>query len=129
MVVLLLLALPFVFYVSNSKSTRDHNIADRVVVMYLGYIVEQGTTEQVFAPPYHPYTEALLSAVPVPDPTVEQKHIRLEGSVPSAIAPPSGCRFHPRCPHAMALCRQGFPEMIEMEKNHLVACHWAASQK
>jgi peptide/nickel transport system ATP-binding protein len=72
--------------------------SDYVGVMYLGQIMEIGPAEAIYAPPYHPYTEALLSAVPIPDPAVEQKHIRLEGGVPSAIAPPSGCRFHTRCP-------------------------------
>ncbi|HSO26885.1 MAG TPA: ABC transporter ATP-binding protein, partial [Anaerolineales bacterium] len=72
--------------------------SDYVAVMYLGQIMEYGPAEAIYAPPYHPYTEALLSAVPIPDPTAKQKRIRLEGSVPSAINPPAGCRFHTRCP-------------------------------
>ena len=77
--------------------------SDYVAVMYLGQIMEIGPAEAIYAPPYHPYTEALLSAVPIPDPTAKQKRIRLEGSVPSAIAPPQGCRFNTRCPRRQLL--------------------------
>jgi peptide/nickel transport system ATP-binding protein len=81
--------------------------SDYVAVMYLGHIVEFGPAEAIYAPPYHPYTEALLSAVPIPDPRAEQKHIRLEGSVPSALKPPSGCVFHTRCPRRSLLPEGG----------------------
>jgi peptide/nickel transport system ATP-binding protein len=100
---------------------------DRVGVMYAGNLCEVADVKNLFQKPLHPYTRALLAAVPKFSMEDELKSI--EGNVPNLVTPPSGCRFHPRCPHAMALCRQGFPEMIEMEKNHLVACHWAASQK
>ena len=83
-------------FISHDLSVVRY-IADRVVVMYLGYIVEQGTTDQIFAPPYHPYTEALLSAIPIADTSVVKKHIVLEGDIPSAMNPPSGCPFQTRC--------------------------------
>ena len=82
-------------------------LADRVVVMYLGTIAEQGTTDEVFAPPYHPYTEALLSAIPIADTSVAKKHIVLEGDIPSAVNPPPGCPFQTRCPRKLgAICEQ-----------------------
>ena len=103
--------------------------SDEVAVMYLGQIMEIGPAEAIYAPPYHPYTEALLSAVPIPDPTAKQKHIRLDGSVPSAIDPPSGCRFHTRCPRRQLLpdggkiCEQEIPPWRELENGHRVFCH------
>ncbi|TIW32752.1 MAG: ATP-binding cassette domain-containing protein, partial [Mesorhizobium sp.] len=83
-------------FISHDLSVVRY-IADRVVVMYLGYIVEQGTTDQIFSPPYHPYTEALLSAIPIADTSVIKKHIVLEGDIPSAMNPPTGCPFQTRC--------------------------------
>ena len=83
-------------FISHDLSVVRY-IADRVVVMYLGHIVEQGTTDQIFSPPYHPYTEALLSAIPIADTSVVKKHIVLEGDIPSAMNPPSGCPFQTRC--------------------------------
>ena len=103
--------------------------SDEVAVMYLGQVVEIGPAEAIYAPPYHPYTEALLSAVPIPDPTVQQKRIRLEGSVPSAIAPPSGCRFHTRCPRRQLLpdggkmCETEIPPWRDMGEGHRIFCH------
>jgi peptide/nickel transport system ATP-binding protein len=103
--------------------------SDQVAVMYLGQIMEIGPAEAIYALPYHPYTEALLSAVPIPDPTVEQKHIRLEGAVPSAINPPSGCRFHTRCPRRELLpdggkiCETETPPWRETGDGHRIFCH------
>ncbi len=91
--------------------------------------MEIGPADAIYAPPYHPYTEALLSAVPIPDPTVQQKHIRLEGSVPSAISPPSGCRFHTRCPRKKLLpengkvCEEKIPEWQTTPEGHRIFCH------
>jgi len=99
-------------------------LADRVVVMYLGYIVEQGTTDEVFAPPYHPYTEALLSAVPIADTSVEKKRIILEGALPSALNPPKGCPFQTRCQRKIgAICETEFPPQVEASPGHTILCH------
>ncbi len=103
--------------------------SDEVAVMYLGQIMEIGPADAIYAPPYHPYTEALLSAVPIPDPTIQQKHIRLEGSVPSAINPPSGCRFHTRCPrrkllpHGGKICETELPNWQITGDGHRIFCH------
>jgi peptide/nickel transport system ATP-binding protein len=103
--------------------------SDQVAVMYLGQIMEIGPADAIYAPPYHPYTEALLSAVPIPDPTIQQKHIRLEGNVPSAINPPSGCRFHTRCPRRVllpedgAICESEIPSWQEAAEGHRIFCH------
>jgi|SaaInl7_200m_RNA_FD_contig_91_20935_length_4772_multi_9_in_0_out_0_3 peptide/nickel transport system ATP-binding protein len=103
--------------------------SDQVAVMYLGQIMEIGPADAIYAPPYHPYSEALLSAVPIPDPTAKQKHIRLEGNVPSAINPPSGCRFHTRCPRRELLpdggkiCSQESPPWREADDGHRIFCH------
>ncbi len=103
--------------------------SDNVAVMYLGQIVEIGPAEAIYAPPYHPYTEALLSAVPVPDPTVHVKQIRLEGTVPSVLNPPSGCRFHTRCPRRALLpdggriCAEQVPPWREVGDGHRIFCH------
>jgi peptide/nickel transport system ATP-binding protein len=99
-------------------------LADRVVVMYLGHIVEQGTTDEVFAPPYHPYTEALLSAVPIADTSVQKKRIILEGSLPSVLDPPKGCAFNTRCPRKIGrICETELPPHVEAADGHLIACH------
>ena len=104
-------------------------LADRIVVMYLGHVVEQGTTDQVFSPPYHPYTEALLSAVPIADTSVVKKHIVLEGDIPSAMNPPSGCPFQTRCPrkHLVAdgRCESEMPPMRKVADGHVIKCHLA----
>lgn len=97
---------------------------DYIAVMYLGHVVEFGPAEAIYAPPYHPYTEALLSAVPFPDPTVEQKSIRLSGTVPSALNPPSGCRFHTRCPRKLGdICEREVPPWQEAGNGHRIFCH------
>ncbi len=103
--------------------------SDAVAVMYLGQIMEIGSAEAIYAPPYHPYTEALLSAVPIPDPTAKQQHIRLSGSVPSALDPPGGCPFHTRCPRRNLLpengqiCETETPPWREVEGGHRIFCH------
>jgi len=103
--------------------------SDQVAVMYLGQIMEIGPADAIYALPYHPYSEALLSAVPIPDPKAKQKHIRLEGTVPSAIDPPSGCRFHTRCPRRELLpdrgkiCEKEIPPWREAEDGHRIFCH------
>jgi peptide/nickel transport system ATP-binding protein len=102
-------------------------LSDRVMVMYLGHVVELGTTDQVFAPPYHPYTEALLSAVPIADTSVEKTHIVLEGDVPSAMNPPSGCPFQTRCRWKAevpdGLCEREVPPVRDLAPGHQVKCH------
>jgi oligopeptide/dipeptide ABC transporter ATP-binding protein len=100
-------------------------ISDRVAVMYLGRIVETGTVEQIFENPQHPYTKALLEAIPVPDPTRRSQHVHLEGDVPSPISPPSGCHFHTRCPVAEERCSRETPPMLTCEEGHHAACFLA----
>jgi len=110
-------------FISHDLSVVRY-LADRVVVMYLGQIMERGTTEQVFAPPYHPYTEALLSAVPIADPNVEKREIVLEGNVPSALNPPKGCPFATRCPRKIGdICDNEPPPHISDHPRHVIACH------
>ncbi|NBB81903.1 MAG: dipeptide ABC transporter ATP-binding protein [Alphaproteobacteria bacterium] len=98
-------------------------LSDRVVVMYLGQIMEQGSTAAVFAPPYHPYTEALLSAVPIADTRVEKKRIILEGSLPSVMNPPKGCPFHTRCPRKIGKICEDTPPPAQRENGHVIRCH------
>ena len=98
-------------------------ISDRFAVMYAGKIVEYAPTKDLFFEQLHPYTKALLAAIPIPDPRIKRKHIHLKGEVPSLISPPSGCRFHPRCPQAMPKCSEGEPELKEFHKDHFVACY------
>ena len=110
-------------FISHDLSVVRY-LADRVVVMYLGQIMERGTTDEVFAPPYHPYTEALLSAVPIADPTVKKHQIVLEGTLPSAMDPPTGCPFHTRCPRKLgAVCETEPPPQREDAEGHFIACH------
>ncbi|MCA1060755.1 dipeptide ABC transporter ATP-binding protein [Rossellomorea aquimaris] len=99
------------------------HISDRVGVMYLGKMVELSDSENLYEKPLHPYTQALLSAVPVPDPDFERDTILLQGDIPSPSNPPSGCTFHTRCPHATDMCKQKVPEFKEHQPGHYVACH------
>ncbi len=101
-----------------------YQLCDNIAVMYLGQLCEAGPTEALFSPPYHPYTEALLSAIPIPDPTVVRTRIRLPGAVPSALDPPSGCRFHTRCPRKLgSICEHEPPSLREMAGGHRIYCH------
>jgi len=98
-------------------------VSSRIAVMYLGQIVELATRDDLFRQPLHPYTQALLSAILLPDPHQKRKRVPLPGEVPSPIDPPPGCRFHTRCPRVMPVCRRQMPELRQIEENHLVACH------
>jgi len=98
-------------------------ISDKIAIMYLGKIVEMGPTAEIFRNPLHPYTKALLSAIPVPSPRKKKERIKLVGEIPSAIDIPSGCRFHTRCPNKMKRCEAEEPELIKVSKEHFVACH------
>ena len=109
-------------FISHDLSVVEH-ISDVVGVMYLGSLVEYGDTTDIFRNPLHPYTKALFSAIPIPDPTVHRNRIVLEGSVPSPANPPSGCKFHTRCPYATARCSEEAPCQREVEPGHYVVCH------
>lgn len=110
-------------FISHDLSVVRY-LSNRVMVMYLGHIMEIGPTSEVFQPPYHPYTEALTSAIPLPNPQIEQAQIRLEGSVPSAANPPSGCPFQTRCPRKIGkICEEEFPPMQEAADGHQIRCH------
>ena len=111
-------------FISHDLSVVEH-ICDRVGVMYLGSMVELADKDELFENPLHPYTKALLSAIPIPDPTANRNRIILIGDIPSPANPPSGCKFHTRCPYATEICSKENPEYRELEKNHFVACHRA----
>jgi peptide/nickel transport system ATP-binding protein len=110
-------------YITHDLALSKH-ICDKIAVMYLGKIMEKGTTDELITNPLHPYTRALIAAVPVPDPTAERSKVVIKGEIPSPINPPSGCRFHTRCPSYIGnKCKEVEPELIELEKGHYVACH------
>ncbi len=109
-------------FISHDLAVVEH-MTHRVAVMYLGRIVEKGTRDQIFSAPKHPYTQALLSAVPIPDPEVKPDRIILKGDLPSPSKPPTGCRFSTRCPHAFDLCRTEAPELRLIDAGHSAACH------
>lgn len=109
-------------FISHDLSVVEY-ISDTVGVMYLGNLVEYGATEDIFRNPLHPYTKALFSAIPIPDPTVKMNRIVLEGSIPSPANPPKGCKFHTRCANCMACCKEEAPVQRELEPGHFVACH------
>ena len=111
-------------FVAHDLSVVEH-VSDRIAVMYVGKIVETGTTEEIMARPLHPYTEALLSAVPSADPDIRSNRIQLQGEVPSPANPPSGCIFHPRCRYAKDVCSQEEPISQEATPGHFVRCHFA----
>ena len=110
-------------YITHDLALARH-LCDRIAVMYLGNIVEMGSTEQVIYEPAHPYTKALINAVPVPDPTSKRVEIVIKGEIPSPVNPPSGCKFHTRCPSYIGdICKKVIPKTIDIGNGHLVACH------
>ncbi len=109
-------------FISHNLAVVEH-ISHRVIIMYLGKIVEMGYTQNFFSDPLHPYSEALLSAIPNPDIDQQNEQILLKGDVPSPVNLPSGCNFHTRCPYAYENCRSNEPQLAEVEKKHFVACH------
>lgn len=109
-------------FISHDLSVVEH-ISDTVGVMYLGNLVEYGATPDIFSHPLHPYTKALFSAIPIPDPTIRRERIVLQGSIPSPANPPKGCKFHTRCPYATERCKTEAPQQREVEPGHYVVCH------
>ncbi|MFJ8234974.1 ABC transporter ATP-binding protein [Ureibacillus sp. NPDC094379] len=115
------LSVSFIFIAHDISVVR--HISDRIGVMYLGNLVEEATTEELFANPKHPYTQSLLSAVPLPNPEIKKERIILKGDLPSPLNPPSGCVFHTRCPVAFDLCKSISPERTKVSNSHAVRCH------
>ncbi|MCY3840590.1 MAG: ABC transporter ATP-binding protein, partial [Gammaproteobacteria bacterium] len=110
-------------FIAHDLAVVKH-VSDRIAVMYLGEVVETATAHDIYAAPRHPYTQALISAIPLPDPTADRDRIVLVGDVPSPIVPPSGCRFHTRCRHAREDCRQRKPNLDWVRDGVSVACHY-----
>ncbi|KQO12409.1 ABC transporter ATP-binding protein [Paenibacillus sp. Leaf72] len=115
-------SLTYIFIAHGLPSVK--HISDRIAVMYLGRIVELADRDDLFARPKHPYTQALLSAVPVPDPTIRKERIVLSGELPSAVNPPTGCAFHPRCPYVQPICKIEAPALEPSGSRHMAACHF-----
>jgi oligopeptide/dipeptide ABC transporter ATP-binding protein len=111
-----------IIFITHDLALTKH-ISDRIAVMYLGKVTELGSSEDVVDKPLHPYTQALVAAVPVPDPESRRTKDVISGEIPSPVDPPSGCRFHTRCPYAHERCDREEPALVEVEKNHFVACH------
>jgi oligopeptide transport system ATP-binding protein len=115
-------------FIAHDLKVVEH-ISTRVAVMYLGKVVEMSTAEELYQAPKHPYTKALLSAIPIPDPSYRKTRMILKGDVPSPMNPPSGCYFHPRCPMAQENCKGDFPVLRELKKEvsarHEVSCYYA----
>jgi oligopeptide/dipeptide ABC transporter ATP-binding protein len=116
------LGLTYLFIAHDLAVVR--HISDRIVVLYLGRVVETASSHELFARPLHPYTNSLISAVPDPHPEHGRRRIELRGEVPSAISPPSGCRFRTRCPAATERCAEHTPDLAEVAPGHFVACHF-----
>jgi len=112
-------------FISHALGVIEH-VCDRVAVMYLGRIVEIASAEDLYDRPRHPYTEALMNAVPVPDPNRHRQKQVLSGEIPSPIDPPTGCHFHPRCPYAKDICQKEYPVLSEQLPGHKAACHFSA---
>jgi peptide/nickel transport system ATP-binding protein len=129
----LILSLVEKFHISFLYITHDialsRYMCNRIAIMYLGKIVETGPTDEIIQNPFHPYTEALIAAVPVPDPTVKRTEIVLKGEIPSAVNPPSGCRFHTRCMYAQDTCKKEEPPLVETGKNRYLACYFPLGKK
>jgi peptide/nickel transport system ATP-binding protein len=115
-------------FITHDLATAKY-ICDNIAILYLGKIVEIGPLRDVYSTPMHPYTQALMAAVPVPNPHDRRTTPMPEGEIPNPIDPPKGCRFHPRCPFAKADCSEVEPELRELEPDHFVACHYAENLK
>jgi peptide/nickel transport system ATP-binding protein/oligopeptide transport system ATP-binding protein len=109
-------------FIAHNMSVVEH-VSDRVVVMYLGKVVEVAERMELYRNPQHPYTQALMSAIPIPNPDLKRERTILKGDVPSPLNPPNGCRFHPRCPVAIEVCSQAEPPLIDLSGEHMAACH------